>query len=171
MRLEAGASPSPGILLRDALPGDEALLRSLYRSTRDPELRQTDWSEEQRVAFANSQFDLQDRWYRENYPGVQFLVIEQDGVAIGRLYLHATTGDLNLMDITLAAAVRNRGLGSSLVRWLQELARAQGDTISLHVESFNPARRLYARLGFAEVSEEEVYVRMRWTPGPGGGRA
>lgn len=165
MRLEPGTCALPRIRLRDTTPGDEPLLRSLYRSTREPELRLTDWSEQQKAAFVNSQFDLQDRWYRENYRGAQFLVMEEDGVPIGRLYLHATPGDLNLMDITMDTAARGRGLGTAMIRWLQDLAGAEGDTISLHVESFNPARRLYGRLGFTEMPSEstEVYVRMRWT--------
>jgi GNAT superfamily N-acetyltransferase len=166
MRLEPGASPQAGIRLRDVEPGDEAFLRLLYRSSREPELRLTAWSEGEKSAFANSQFDLQDRWYRENYPGVQFLVVEREGVPIGRLYLHSTGGDLRLMDITLAPAARNQGLGSSLIRWLEARAGAAGATISLHVEVFNPARALYHRLGFAEEEVEGVHVRMRWTPGP-----
>ncbi len=169
MRLEAGESPQAGIRLRDALPADEPFLRFLYRSTREPELRLTAWSEEQKEAFANSQFDLQDRWYRENYPGVQFLVIEREGVPVGRLYVHSGKQDVRLMDITLAPAARNQGLGTSLITWLEGKARAEGATISLHVELFNPARALYARLGFAEEAVEGVYVRMRSPPGPTGG--
>jgi GNAT superfamily N-acetyltransferase len=168
MRLEPGETPQAGIRLRDVEPGDEAFLRFLYRSSREPELRLTAWSEGEKSAFANSQFDLQDRWYRENYPGVQFLVIEQDGVPVGRIYIHFSSGDLRLMDITLAPAARNRGLGSSLIRWLEGRAAAEGATISLHVELFNPARALYRRLGFAEEEVEGVYVRMRWTPGATG---
>jgi ribosomal protein S18 acetylase RimI-like enzyme len=166
MRLEPGESPEPGIRLRDVQPGDQAFLRFLYRSSREPELRLTAWSEDEKSSFANSQFELQDRWYRENYPGVQFLVIEREGSPVGRLYLHSTGSDLRLMDITLAPATRNRGLGSSLIRWLAVKAGAEGATISLHVELFNPARALYQRLGFAEEEVEGVYVRMRWSPEP-----
>jgi GNAT superfamily N-acetyltransferase len=168
MRLEQGEPPPAGIRLRDVEPGDEAFLRFLYRSSREPELKLTAWSEGEKSAFANSQFDLQDRWYRENYPGAQFLVIEREGAPIGRLYLHSTGSDLRVMDITLAPAARNQGLGSSLIRWLEAKAGAGGATISLHVESFNPARTLYRRLGFAEEEVEGIYVRMRWTPGPTG---
>jgi GNAT superfamily N-acetyltransferase len=165
MRLEPGESPSPGIRLRDAAPGDAPFLKELYRSSREPELALTAWTEAQKSAFANSQFELQDRWYRENFPGVQFLMIERDGTAAGRLYVHSSESDVNLMDLTLAPSARNQGLGTALIRWLQCKAGAEGAAVSLHVEMFNPARALYRRLGFAEEGVEGVYVRMRWMPG------
>jgi GNAT superfamily N-acetyltransferase len=164
MRFDPARSPLPGITLRDALPSDEALLKRLYRSSRDPELELTDWPEERKAEFALTQFALQDRWYRENYPGLQMLVIEREGAPIGRLYLHGSQGLLDLMDITLEPAARAKGLGTALIQQLQRDAREEHAAITLHVESFNPARRLYARLGFSEEGQVGVYIRMRWKP-------
>lgn len=165
MRLDLPQHPHPGVTLRAAMPEDDTLLRALYRSSREPELALTGWDEAQRAAFADSQFGMQDRWYRQNYPGAQFLVVERDALPVGRLYLQASGGVVQLMDITLAPEVRDRGLGTILVRWLQERAGAAGLAVGLHVEQANPARALYRRLGFEEAEAEGVYVRMRWTPG------
>jgi ribosomal protein S18 acetylase RimI-like enzyme len=43
------------------------------------------------------------------------------------------------------------------------LARAEreGVAVTLHVESWNPARRLYERLGFASVGEPGAHELMR----------
>jgi ribosomal protein S18 acetylase RimI-like enzyme len=165
MRLEAGDAPAPGVRLREIAPGDEALLRALYRSARDPELRMTPWTEAQKQAFADSQFDLQDRWYRGNYAGAQFLVIERAAEPVGRLYVHDSGREVTVMDITSAPAARNQGLGTLLMRWLLGKAQAEGLDVTLHVETNNPARVLYQRLGFREEGEEGVYLRLRWTPG------
>jgi predicted GNAT family acetyltransferase len=35
-------------------------------------------------------------------------------------------------------------------------------TVSIYVEHFNPAKRLYHRLGFIEIGENGVYHLMRW---------
>jgi ribosomal protein S18 acetylase RimI-like enzyme len=161
---ESLCAPIAGIGLRDALPGDEAFLRGLYRGVRDAELALTNWSDAQKDAFADSQFALQDRWYRGQYPGARFLVVLRGAVAVGRIYLYLVPGELRLMEITLAPEARNAGLGTSLVQWVQELARERGAAVTLHVEQSNPARALYARLGFGDDGQEGIYARMRWEP-------
>lgn len=168
MRPEAPASPAPGVALREATSADEPFLRALYRGVRAPELAQTAWGEERRRAFCDAQFDLQDQWYRSHYDGARFLVIERDGAPIGRLYLHRSAGELRVIDVALVAQARGQGLGTALVRGLQEDARRAGLALTLHVESFNPARALYARLGFRDDAVEGLYVRLRWDPATGG---
>jgi predicted GNAT family acetyltransferase len=39
-----------------------------------------------------------------------------------------------------------------------------GKRLSIHVERFNPAMRLYERLGFRAVAEEGVYLRLEREP-------
>ena len=36
--------------------------------------------------------------------------------------------------------------------------------ILLHVETSNPTRRLYARLGFLPLAGDGIYLPMAWTP-------
>ena len=164
MRVEPGPAPVPGITLREARASDEGLLKKLYRSSREPEMDTVAWSEEQKAAFCDSQFALQDRFYRENYEGMQMLVIERDARPIGRLYLHATDAELNIMDLTLDPPARGAGLGTALIQWLQREAARHSKAIILHVEMYNRARSLYQRLGFEEGPLEGVYVLMRWKP-------
>jgi ribosomal protein S18 acetylase RimI-like enzyme len=65
----------------------------------------------------------------------------------------------------LVPAYRNRGLGSELVRELQQQAGWQGKAVLLHVMKINPAARaLYERLGFAVTGEDARRYRMRWRP-------
>ena len=165
MPLDLSAPPIAGIALRTVEARDEAFLRALYYSVREAELSVTNWDERTRRAFTDSQFDHQDRWYRSQYAGAKLLVIERAVEPIGRLYLHEMPGELRLMDIALVPARRNAGLGTALIEWLKELAALEGRAVTLYVETFNPARGLYARLGFAEESIEGYYVRCRWTPG------
>ena len=165
MPLDLSAPPVAGIALRTVEARDNAFLRALYFGVREAELANTNWDESTKRAFADSQFDLQDRWYRSQYEGVKLLVIEDAGEPIGRLYLHEFPGELRLMEITLLSARRNAGLGTALIEWLQSLAAGEGRAVTLYVEGFNPARALYARLGFVEEATEGIYVRCRWTPG------
>jgi ribosomal protein S18 acetylase RimI-like enzyme len=168
MRAEWPVAP-PGVAFRDVEAGDEAFLRALYRETREAELASTAWDEAQKRAFADSQFDHQDRWYRANYAGAQFLVVLRDETPVGRLYLHGGPKEIRIVDLTLCGVARNQGLGTQLIRALQELAAVQGKALSLHVETFNRARGLYRRLGFREGVLDGVYVLLRWEAPPTGG--
>jgi ribosomal protein S18 acetylase RimI-like enzyme len=148
--------------LRPITPGDNSFLAGLYASTRAEELAVTGWSDEEKAVFCQRQFDAQTAHYRENYPGASLQVIEKAGVAIGRLYVARWEGEIRIMDIALVAEHRGSGTGSQLLRELQEEARSAGKSLTIHVERFNPALRLYERLGFRQVEDKGVYLLMKW---------
>jgi predicted GNAT family acetyltransferase len=69
------------------------------------------------------------------------------------------------VDIALTPPYRGRGLGTRLLRGLIAEAEQSGRPLSLHVETHNPARRLYERLGFRPAGDSgEVYLRMEYAP-------
>jgi ribosomal protein S18 acetylase RimI-like enzyme len=153
------------IALRPATPGDDAFLRAVYASTRSDELAVTDWSEEQKAAFCTQQFTAQAAHYRAHYPTAEYNVIEFEQQPAGRLYLDRWTREIRIMDIALLPAFRGRGIGSYLLEQLKEEARAVGKLLSIHVEKFNPALRLYQRHGFTQREDKGVYLLMEWVPG------
>ena len=142
---------------------DRDFLLSVYASTREEELSAVPWTAAQRLAFLDQQFRAQDVHYR-TYPNVEFLVIEADGEAIGRLSVSRGSGELRVMDIALLPEWRGRGIGTGLVCDLLAEAAATASIVSLYVEAHNPARRLYARLGFVPVEAGPVYDRLEWRP-------
>jgi ribosomal protein S18 acetylase RimI-like enzyme len=146
--------------LRPVADADRAFLVELYGSTREEELAQVPWDDAARRAFVEHQFAAQDAHYRGNYPGASLDLIEVEGVAAGRLYVHRGPSDIRIMDIALAPEYRGRGIGTSLLRSLMEEADASARKLSIHVETNNPARSLYDRLGFEPVGEHGVYVLM-----------
>jgi ribosomal protein S18 acetylase RimI-like enzyme len=150
------------ISLRPITPEDESFLASLYASTRTEELAQTNWSEEQKAMFCRMQFNAQTADYRANYPDASFQIIEREGIAAGRLLVMRSDDALHVIDIALMPAHRGAGIGTKLLKELQDEARAAGKKVSIYVERFNPARRLYDRLGFQQVAEKEVYLLMEW---------
>ena len=153
-----------GIRLRTVSPSDRDFLLQVYASTREEEMRLVDWSAEEKAAFVRMQFEAQDAYYREHYHPATYYVIEVDGVAVGRLYVARWDDEIRIMDVALLPERRRRGIGTSLLRALLDEAAASGKRLSIHVEKFNPARRLYERLGFAEVAERGVYVLMEARP-------
>jgi GNAT superfamily N-acetyltransferase len=153
-----------GVGLRPAVAGDLPFLIEVYASTREDVLALVDWGAEQQRAFIEHQFRAQDVTYRARYPAGDFLVVTLDERPIGRLYVGRLPDEYRLVDITLLPEHRGRGIGSGLIRDLMDEAAAAGCRMTLYVEAFNPAHRLYTRLGFRRVDSHGLYELLEWRP-------
>lgn len=153
-----------GLSLRWITEADLPFLAELYASTRREEVAQVPWSEEQKEAFLRWQFENQHQHYQKYYPGCEFLVIEREGEAIGRLYVDRWPKEIRLVDVSLLPEHRGGGVGTRVLRGLLEEGRERHLPVSIHVESNNPALRLYQRLGFRHVDSNGIYYLMRWEP-------
>lgn len=90
-------------------------------------------------------------------------ILLDDGDPVGLLKV-ARDGDAwTVIQIQLAAAVRGRGIGRTLLEQIIAEARAAGATLGLSVLKANPARALYERLGFVVIGESghEYVMRLR----------
>lgn len=145
---------------------DMEFLCSLYASTREEELAPVPWPPEHKMAFLRQQFEAQHRHYQEHYAGAAFDLLLVDGRPAGRLYVARWTKTVRIVDIALMPEFRGHGIGTALVTELFAEADASGRTVSIHVESNNPARRLYQRLGFQDVGEHGVYRLMERAAAP-----
>lgn len=152
------------VRLRPANSGDEPFLASVYASTRQDELAPLPWNDEQKAAFLQMQHTAQHQHYHTHFPQADYDLILVDGVPAGRLYIWRAQEELLLIDIALLPEYRNAGIGSNLLRDLMAESRATGKPLHLHVEPFNPALRLYRRLGFEKIGEEGIYWFMEWNP-------
>jgi ribosomal protein S18 acetylase RimI-like enzyme len=150
--------------LRPARPEDREHLLAVYASTRAEELAPVPWTDEQKNAFVKMQFDAQDADYSRNYAGADFSVVEVDGVPAGRLYVERRQEEIRLIDIALLPSYRRAGIGTRLLTELIAEAVTKAVPLTIHVEMFNPARRLYERLGFEPVEEHGVYLLMERRP-------
>ncbi|MFC4778169.1 GNAT family N-acetyltransferase [Paenibacillus sp. GCM10023252] len=157
---EAGA-----LAVRPLEARDEELRLHIYRQTREEEMAGWGWDEAQREAFLRMQFDFQQRSYAVQYPDAQYEVVLAKGVPAGYLMVERSAAAIRLVDLALLSEYRNAGIGTAVLRGLQEEAQATGRPIKLHVLHTNPARRLYERLGFRPVEGGgEVHMAMVWQP-------
>lgn len=143
---------------------DLPFVAALYATTRAEEVASTGWPAEMQAAFLDQQHRAQHGYYRTAYPDGEWLLIERAGAPIGRLYLAVDGGMLLLVDISLIPAARGSGLGTAI---LSDLLASESRPVELHVERFNPALRLYQRLGFEEVEDKAIYLRMIRQPPAG----
>jgi GNAT superfamily N-acetyltransferase len=155
---------SHSITLRPITSDDQAFLYRVYASTRTEELAPLRWSAEQQEAFLRMQFNAQHQYYREQYPDASFQVILRDGQPAGRLYVYRRANEICIVDIALLPEHRNAGIGSSFLKELIAEAEAAGKPLRIYVERFNPALRLYERLGFVKIGDTSVYYHLEKTP-------
>lgn len=153
-----------GITARPIEGRDLDFLCRLYGSTRLEELAVTDWTPEIKEAFLKHQFEAQHHHYQTHYKGAEFWLLEKEGQPIGRLYVARWPEEIRLVDIALAAKFRGGGLGTALLSSLLREGAAAGKPVSIHVEMFNPAMRLYERLGFVAIGDHGPYKLMQWSP-------
>jgi len=152
------------ISLRDMQRSDEPFLYEVYAGTRQEELEPTGWSAEQKDEFLRMQFNAQHIYYQNNFPDAEYAVIEADGHAIGRLYVHRRPDEICIVDIALLPEHRGAGIGSRLLREILAEASEVGKPVRIHVEKNNPALSLYQRLGFTINADKGFYWLMEWIP-------
>jgi ribosomal protein S18 acetylase RimI-like enzyme len=155
---------SQGFALRPETDADVDFLMRVYASTREQELAPVPWSAEDKRTFLASQFQAQRHHYRTYFADTAFDVLEQRGEPAGRLYLQVRRTQLYIMDITLLPPWRGLGIGTTILEALQAAGRASGKGVGIMVEKFNPALRLYRRLGFTDIADSGVYLEMEWLP-------
>ena len=150
------------LVLRPASGDDQPFLARVYAGTRAAELAAVSWTDAEKAAFVQMQFAAQARHYREHYPNTSFDVILLDDEPVGRLYVARWTSEIRIVDIALLPEFCNGGIGTRLLRALQAEAQASDRPLRIHVERFNPALRLYERLGFRQIEDRGVYLFMEW---------
>lgn len=158
--MKTPAGPS----LRPATPADYHFMRQLYGATREEEMKQFPFDEFQKRQFLDQQFGAQYQHYQLHYPTCERNIIVKDGQAIGRLWIDEWKDQIRLVDIALMPESRASGIGTALVREVLDRGAKAGKPVTIHVEGFNPALRLYERLGFEHVDTNGMYYLMRWTP-------
>ncbi len=150
------------IELCSARAEDEDFMLLVYASTRAAEMALVNWTQPQKEAFLRMQYHAQRHHYHTYYPQAEYYTIRQDSLPIGRMIVDRTQDPILLMDIALLPEYRYQGIGTGLIKGLMGEAAGQHRTVMLHVENFNPAMKLYQRLGFVKTGALGMYDEMTW---------
>ncbi len=89
-------------------------------------------------------------------------ILRQEKADVGWLQVEETRHMVQLKQIFILPAMRNRGLGTNFLNWMKERAERKRKDLMLDVLSNNPARKLYERLGFKIVTAANNTVTMRF---------
>jgi GNAT superfamily N-acetyltransferase len=89
-------------------------------------------------------------------------IMRAEAADVGWLQVEETRYAVTLKQIFLLPTSRNRGLGTSFLKWMQERADRKRKDLSLDVLNNNPARHLYERLGFRIITTAGNKITMRY---------
>ena len=152
------------IELRPAVEKDDSFIETVYCSTREDELKITNWTELQKRSFIIMQSMAQLAEYKTKFPGAAYRVINYNKQDAGRFYTWENDNEIRLIDITLLPKFRGKGIGTSLLQDLIKKSEKVQKKISLHVDPVNPALQLYLRLGFIYIKNNGLHYYMERNP-------
>ncbi len=150
------------VTLRAVAPEDETFLTAVYGTTRANELSAVPWTAEQREAFIRFQFAAQTQHYQTEYPEAVHQIVLFHQQPVGRLYVDRRAHEIRILDLTILPAHAGAGIDVQLIRQLMREAARAGLSLTIQLESFNPARELFARLGFVPVAEFGFRTLFEW---------
>jgi ribosomal protein S18 acetylase RimI-like enzyme len=150
-------------LTLDMVRAEEVALFRLYTAVRAEELGMQDWDPESRNRMLRFQFEAQRRGYREQFPAADERLILSDGSPVGWIIVDRSGTELRGIDMALLSEQRNKGVGTRVIRALQEESAARSRPMVLSVLTLNVrALALYVRLGFRVISETDTHTAMEW---------
>ena len=137
--------------VRQATPGDRDTLYRIKREAMRPYVEQVwGWDEE-----------YQERRFRESYDHSETQVVLVDGIAVGLLRVSESESAVFIDQVEIVPDYQDRGIGTALINDLL----ARGRPVELRVMKVNAdARRLYERLGFRVIDDNEKHYHVRAEP-------
>jgi ribosomal protein S18 acetylase RimI-like enzyme len=102
---------------------------------------------------------LEDEGFKQHWRLSEISIITCEGKKVGYLKLERHPDHLYLDGLYIAKNFRSQGLGAQV---LSHLMNSETLPLRLSVFKINPAKDLYARLGFQVLSETEHSVKMHY---------
>ena len=148
------------VTLRPVCTDDEAFLFKVFRRVHEETFSSLDMLEEQKNELLRLQFNAQQQQYRSQFPMADFELVLSNEDPIGSLFALRGPEEFVLIDISLLPEHRNGGIGGRLLTSLIQQANDASKPLQAHVLKDNPAWHLWQRLGFEEVDEDGMYLKI-----------
>jgi ribosomal protein S18 acetylase RimI-like enzyme len=141
------------ISFRPAVPADFDYCARLYFAEMETIIRELKLDRQAQVASFRKQWAIAD-----------VRIIRLDGADIGWLQSTVRDGAAFLAQLFVDGRFQRRGIGTEVMHRLISEANEAGQPMALEVVKINPAKRLYDRLGFRTINEDDRKYHMRREP-------
>lgn len=141
------------MVLRPAIEEDESALFEIHRAVFHGHIEAIwGWNEE---------------WQWSNFKNEVMCcdtsILELDGRTIGYIQVREEQNQMYVQNIALCQSVQGCGIGSDLVKQLQQRASDRNILLTLSVFRTNDrALRFYERLGFIRAGQTQSHIEMSW---------
>lgn len=123
------------------------------------------------IGWINERLNLeqsaQEASFRQFWNASQVRIIQLDGTDVGWLQTVWRDDEYFLGSLFVDGAFQRRGVGTEVLRRVLDEGVRGTRPVRLAVVKFNPARRLYERLGFRVTHEDDRKVYMSFDPETG----
>ena len=147
---------------RPVSSNDDDFLIKVYASTRADEMAGLPWDADQKDSFIRMQFTAQQQDYKRRFPDGDHQLLLVDAEPAGRVYLARSEKEIRILDIALLPGYRNKGIGTRLIKGLLDEATRTQRPVRVYVEQYNPAMRLFERLGFSKAEDIGSHFLLEW---------
>jgi RimJ/RimL family protein N-acetyltransferase len=156
-------SPMGDVHLRPERPEDRTFRLRLFSESRPPEWYQVTLAPAVREEIMAMQFEAQTTTYAARFPKARFDIIELDGEPVGRIVVNRPGVMVHIVDHAIVPHLRNRGIGTAIMRALMAEATEGCIPLRLKVADANdPSLKLYLRLGFKPIETAPFYIELEW---------
>lgn len=157
-----------GVSLRPTQPGDKDFERMVHDAN-----RWDLWLADAEADYIRGVIEMQNQaqiaGHGAQYPNALYYIVEKTGTPCGRLVLDFGQSDVRVVDLALIPEAQGKGVGTTVLRAIQNVAAAIPAPVTLSVQAMNVgAYRVYESLGFRPLSEQPhpAFVRLAWRPEP-----
>lgn len=139
--------------LRAASESDRVWLRRLHHATmRDAVDSMWGWDEA-----------AQDTLFDGSLTTENLQIVQAEARDVGVVAVTRRPSECFLVNIQIVPDCQGQGLGTALIRDLQDQARAEDIPVALRVILSNRARMLYEQLGFVITGQSDTHYYLRWS--------
>jgi len=107
---------------------------------------------------------FQRAYHAQGFDPAEYRVILVDSQEIGVLAVQYGDSEINLSELYILPEYQRLGHGSSIIKDLLTEGKLRSRRLKLGVLKVNPAKRLYERLGFTVIEENQNYFMMHLKP-------
>ena len=155
--------PLGALRLRPETPQDRSFRFQLFCDSRLPEWYRVELEPAVREKLMQTQFEAQAMTYAARFPQARFDIIELDGEPVGRIVVNRPGVMVHIVDHAIVPRLRNRGIGTAIMRALMDEAAQRNIPVRLKVADGNdPSLKLYQRLGFGVIETAPYYLELEW---------
>lgn len=148
------------LTFRRATPADDALLFHLFAEHRSVEFSAMGFPPQMLNGLLTSQYQLRVNSYAASFPDAEQWILETTASGpVGHMLLATDGSGIILVDIVVATAHRNQGIGTAAL----EHVLSAGLPVTLQTRVDSPAKTLYLRAGFQVLKDDGLDLTMRHT--------